>query len=184
MKKQPLREQILTQLQSLSHEKWLAANQQICEKLQLYLNNTPHDVVLAWAKSFPGELDLSAVIDQELTKSAVFLPRSFKDGNMTFYQIQTNWRDSLSKGEMNTLDPPATGKEFKLEDFKSPIILVPGLAFTREGKRLGRGKGFYDRFLAEIESDNLKRIGVCLGIQLVSEIETNNLDQKVDMVIS
>ena len=62
------------------------------------------------------------------------------------------------------------------------LIVVPGLAFTPEGSRLGRGAGFYDRFLSTISRTTLK-IGVCFEFQLVSEIPQESHDVKMDAVV-
>jgi 5-formyltetrahydrofolate cyclo-ligase len=67
-------------------------------------------------------------------------------------------------------------------DFVKPdLIFIPGLAFSRTGDRLGRGKGFYDQFLENF--DGLK-IGVCFEEQLKDEIPTEKTDQKMDMILT
>ncbi len=61
------------------------------------------------------------------------------------------------------------------------VILVPGLAFTRDGARLGRGGGYYDRYLATMPASTLK-IGVCFAVQIVASLPTEPHDQRVDTV--
>ena len=61
------------------------------------------------------------------------------------------------------------------------IMLVPGLAFTSHGERLGRGGGFYDRYLAQLPPATT-RIGVCFGMQIVERLPTEPHDQRVDAV--
>lgn len=61
------------------------------------------------------------------------------------------------------------------------LILVPGLAFDRCGRRLGRGGGHYDRFLPKLRSDCL-RLGMCFEGQLVAAVPTDPWDQLVDAV--
>jgi 5-formyltetrahydrofolate cyclo-ligase len=63
---------------------------------------------------------------------------------------------------------------------------VPGLAFDRAGNRLGRGKGYYDRFLVRARrgGPGLAAIGVCLAGQLVAEVPHSALDQRVDGVVT
>jgi len=61
------------------------------------------------------------------------------------------------------------------------VILVPGLAFTRRGQRLGRGGGNYDRYLATLRSSTLK-LGVCFAMQIVEMLPTEPHDQRVDAV--
>ncbi len=62
-------------------------------------------------------------------------------------------------------------------------ILVPGIAFTRAGRRLGRGGGYYDRLLARC-SPRTARIGVCFDCQIVDDLPAEAHDQPVDVVIT
>ena len=63
------------------------------------------------------------------------------------------------------------------------LILVPGLAFTLDGLRLGRGGGFYDRLLAGCPT-RARRIGVCFATQIVGAMPTEEHDQRVERVIT
>jgi 5-formyltetrahydrofolate cyclo-ligase len=60
-------------------------------------------------------------------------------------------------------------------------ILVPGLAFTKQGHRLGRGGGFYDRYLALLAPPTLK-IGVCFALQLVETLPTEPHDKFMNAI--
>lgn len=65
------------------------------------------------------------------------------------------------------------------------LTLVPGLAFDAAGRRLGRGAGFYDRFLKEfraVRKPGAAAIGVCFDVQLVRDIPAEAHDQPVDGV--
>ena len=59
-------------------------------------------------------------------------------------------------------------------------VLVPGLAFTRRGLRLGRGAGFFDRFLASTEA---KRIGVFFSCQIAPWLPIDEWDMRMDAVV-
>lgn len=61
------------------------------------------------------------------------------------------------------------------------LILVPGLAFTHDGHRLGRGGGFYDRFLARLPAATFK-LGVAFDRQIVDLLPAETHDQLVDAV--
>ncbi len=63
------------------------------------------------------------------------------------------------------------------------LVLVPGLAFSREGHRLGRGGGYYDRFLAALPS-GVRRIGVGFGIQMLDDLPVEAHDAGMDEVIT
>ena len=64
-------------------------------------------------------------------------------------------------------------------------ILVPGLAFCKDGRRLGRGKGFYDRYLSELVAQNAafaergKICGYCMAAQLSENVPTEESDVRV-----
>lgn len=66
------------------------------------------------------------------------------------------------------------------------LILIPGLAFTKNGKRLGRGKGYYDRFLAKCFRKFKTRpftLGLAFREQIVSDIPTTDTDVIIDQVL-
>lgn len=64
-------------------------------------------------------------------------------------------------------------------------ILVPGLAFCKDGRRLGRGKGFYDRYLSELLAANPafaergKICGYCMAVQVADTVPTEENDIRV-----
>jgi 5-formyltetrahydrofolate cyclo-ligase len=63
------------------------------------------------------------------------------------------------------------------------LILVPGLAFTREGWRLGRGGGYYDRLLPLLRPDAIA-LGVCFAEQIVERLPVEGHDMRMDGVIA
>lgn len=63
------------------------------------------------------------------------------------------------------------------------VILVPGLGFDRNGRRLGRGGGHYDRFLGELPPTT-PRLGICFARQVLDSIPEEPHDARVDVVVS
>jgi 5-formyltetrahydrofolate cyclo-ligase len=63
------------------------------------------------------------------------------------------------------------------------VVIVPGLAFTRDGARLGQGSGWYDRFLPDVRPD-CTTIGVGFAPQLLDELPQTRYDVRVDLVIT
>lgn len=62
------------------------------------------------------------------------------------------------------------------------FIAVPGVAFDRNGNRLGRGKGYYDRLLPRIPA--AYKAGICFPYQLVEEVPAEPFDIRMDEIIT
>jgi 5-formyltetrahydrofolate cyclo-ligase len=68
-----------------------------------------------------------------------------------------------------------------MEPDKDSLILVPAMAFSKLKQRLGRGLGFYDRFLNQYHS--VTTIGICRRYQLFDDIAVEQFDKNVDKVL-
>jgi 5-formyltetrahydrofolate cyclo-ligase len=67
------------------------------------------------------------------------------------------------------------------------LVITPGLAFDRHLNRLGRGGGFYDRFIGLVRAarpDNVCICGICFSGQFIEEVPVSDNDEKVDAVIT
>lgn len=124
--------------------------------------------------SFNNEVDTIKLINYFLKSKQVAVPK-VADGKMSFYYIDS--LTELKKGYFNILEP-TTNKE--VLNYDNCICLTPGVCFSSDGKRIGYGKGYYDRFF---QSNNVYRIGLTYKECLDDKIEINNNDQKVNEVI-
>jgi len=66
---------------------------------------------------------------------------------------------------------------------KIDLLLVPGLAFSPDGHRMGRGGGFYDRLLAR-ESLKAHKLGVCFDMQICPELPVESHDIAMDSIVT
>lgn len=62
-------------------------------------------------------------------------------------------------------------------------VFLPGIAFDRQGNRLGQGKGFYDRLLSEV-SEKCILIGLSFEVQLVDDVPTEPHDISLDLIVT
>jgi len=133
-------------------------------------------VVAAYA-ALPGEPDLRPL--DWIGAKNVLLPRV--DGEeLVFHAVRD--ANQLKSGAFAVMEPdPEKCPAF--DPREAEIIFVPGLAFTAEGQRLGRGRGFYDRLLAALPPEIL-RVGVCFAEQVVPDIPSEPHDEEVDVVLS
>lgn len=124
--------------------------------------------------SLPDEVSTHEFLQKWHTKKRFFLPRV----NGVNLDILPYDDTRLELGAFHIEEP--TGDELTPID-EIELIIVPGVAFDRQGNRLGRGKGFYDRLLA---GSRASKIGVAYDFQIVEEIPAEPHDVKMDIVIT
>lgn len=185
--KRELRAEMRTVVGNLD-PRWIrAASGELCTHLVVLIDRIEGVEVrniLAWIPYFSGEIDLSGFIAAQLNKRAIFLPRVLPDRSMKFISLGSDWSTTLQPGYFGIPEPGgASGEFFELEEAASSVIIMPGMAFDREGRRLGRGAGYYDRFLASHPAlKSIFKIGVCWSLQLVPELWHESHDVGVDWV--
>lgn len=89
--------------------------------------------------------------------------------------------DDLSRVEKNEMGIPEPVDDTPVADDPTALVLMPGVAFTRKGDRMGYGGGFYDRFLAE--EPNHPTLALCYEFQIVESLPTEEFDIPVDTVL-
>jgi len=174
--KTELRRSIRAQLARMSPAAVGAASESIRESIPSLPRWQDARTVAAYA-ALPGEPDLRPL--DWIGGKTVLLPRV--DGEDLVFHAVTD-ATQLKTGAFGVMEPnPATCPS--VDPREASLIFVPGLAFTNEGLRLGRGRGFYDRLLASLPPDIL-RVGVCFRDQIMADIPQEPHDEQVDIVLS
>ena len=110
---------------------------------------------------------------------AVFVP--FVTPRNIMMHCRLTSLDNLKTGRFGIPEPdpvePHTDKTLQVD-----LVVVPGLAFDRQGYRVGYGKGFYDKFLAT-RPEWVHTIGLCYNTNLVKEIPHEAHDQRVKALV-
>jgi 5,10-methenyltetrahydrofolate synthetase len=145
--------------------------------------------------SMPQEVDTGPLIDTAARDGKkVYLPR-IHGGTMQFH---LHGASNLEQHNYGMMEPQADAPVWTVPGGEtSPpgsdgshvadtLIVCPGLAFDRGGGRLGRGKGFYDGFLAMLGAarQTLVVVGICFERQLVDEVPTGGSDQRMDLIVT
>lgn len=123
-----------------------------------------------------NEVDTKGIIDHLLkNRKAVNVP-AFKGKDYIFVKF-SNWHD-LEKGPYGILQP-RNPKRTSIKNLE--FVIVPGVAFSKEGVRLGYGKGVYDQLLWQSKAI---KIGLAYEFQVIDKLPREKHDLKMDMVVT
>ena len=132
--------------------------------------------------SLPDEVDTRHFIRQAIRDGKyVYVPRIYPARKkIKLFQI-ASLREDLRKGSFGIAEPIAR-KSRQARPAELDLVIVPGLGFDRKGARLGRGAGYFDRFLSRTK--NAVRIGLSFRQQLRTKIPAGRHDVRMDRVVT
>jgi 5-formyltetrahydrofolate cyclo-ligase len=175
--KSELRAKIRAALEKISPAVRAVESIELCERLNAQI---PSAHTILFFAPLPDELDVWPVLERSLALgTSCALP--FFDAEKKSYgarQIKNTATDIIA-GQFGIREPASSCAEMPLAKFD--LVLVPGMAFDLHGDRLGRGRGFYDRLLAEASG---VKCGVGYDFQLLEKIPAEPHDAKVDFIFT
>lgn len=164
----------------------------ICKKLLCCQEYKDADIILSYM-ALPDEADLSFFMNKAfLGGKEVYIPKILADStNMDFYEYSPIKKE-FSEGAYGIQEPFEILRKFQLQQNNVNIlVLVPGRAFTKDGKRLGRGKGFYDSYLerllnkkGDLTNCKITFLGICFECQILQDLPVEIHDIKMHKIIS
>lgn len=173
MKKEEIRRRIKAQKALLNDQERQTAADEVFNRLERLVAFMMADNILMY-HSLPDELSTLSFIDKWHDRKKFFLPRV----NGVNLDILPYDRSRLSLGAFHIEEPE--GDDVR-DISEIEMVVVPAVAYDRHGNRVGRGKGYYDRLLADTRA---LKVGVAYDFQLVDDIDTDTHDVGVDMVIT
>lgn len=201
MDKQELRKEIRNRKRQFSQDQLGELSLSAISKLRKHPKvMAAHTLLLYY--SLPDEVNTHEWIDELVTEGKqVLLPVVVNDKDMVIREY--TGKHDLAEGSFHIMEP--IGKLFPEEKYPEiEVAIIPGMSFDDGGHRLGRGKGYYDRFLTKLrgmevdksgtevdksdtEDKNLGtevyKIGVCFGFQKLQEIPFESHDILMNEVI-
>ena len=180
MQKKELRAYIRELKRQYSHEQLKAMSSAITNRAIDFIHNYDKKdgckTILLY-HSLPDEVYTHSLISSLSDKGyTVLLPTVIDNENMELH-IYIN-DEEYHVGAMNIQE--ANGDAFDCYE-KIDLAIIPGMAFTKDGRRLGRGKGYYDRILQKIKCP---LIGLAFPFQIVDNIPCEEHDVKMNYIIS
>ena len=175
--KTELRVKMRAALANVSPTVRMAASIELCDRLRLQV---PSARTILFYAPLTDELDVWPLLEQSIALGTTCaLP--FFDAEKQIYGARhiTKPATEIITGKFGVREPDTNCPEIPLGSFD--LVLVPGMAFDLSGNRLGRGRGFYDRLLAEASGI---KCGICYDGQLLPEIPVETHDAKVNFIVT
>ena len=154
--KSELRKQVLQEMKALPREQKQFIDQALTERLLQHPFYQEAKIIATYL-SFPHEFQTQELIEQALRDcKKVLIPKTYSKGRMDFVVYDSQ---QLVKTSFGLLEPQG---DLEVVDVSQiDLIHVPGLAFTREGYRIGYGGGYYDRYLEHFTGHTLSTVYPC-----------------------
>lgn len=180
--KNRVRREMLSKRNALSPEEIQINSEKICRRL-LSADWYPGSRRILVYSAVKNEVDLSLFIDCALReKKQLYFPKVSGEA-MDFFRVED--RRTLKKGAFGVPEPDGAGLRFPAGE--RGVMLVPGVAFSFGGGRIGYGKGYYDRYLSDKSKaggDCLLPIGIAFDFQLADRFQTESNDVNMYRIIT
>lgn len=176
MKKELRRELIKKRLEMSKDEVETKSNKIMDRLIEILKDKKIKNIMLYYPiKNEVSTLKLALFcFDMEI---GVIFPKSIKE-TYTILPCKIKSFDDLEEGEYGIPEP----KIFEIVNKNDiDIVIVPGVAFSRSGYRLGYGAGYYDRFLSDYRGI---KIGVCYSFQICDSVFNEEYDAKMDAIVT
>lgn len=178
--KEKIRKEILHNL-STQARKTLAKKSKTIKNKLISLSEFKRAKCVMLYASKKNEVDTSGIIDEALRAGKrVALPRCTSLKTIVPKEISDRQKD-LEVGTYGIYEPKERNRDVKLKEID--LVIVPGVAFDRRNRRLGRGRGHYDKFLKKLPPDKIK-IGLAFDFQIVDSLPQDSHDIPVSKVIT
>ena len=178
--KAQLRKQIKAKRNAIDETERRIYSVQICNCLCKQPWYADSNTILVYS-AIQSEVDLSLFSEQAKKDGKVlYFPKVFGE-EMEFFRIDEAVQ--LQKGAFSVMEPNVD--EFALQPYQSDIgapVLVPGVAFSKRGERIGYGKGYYDRYISA--HPELFPVGICFSCQLLDRIPTEHQDIAMHQIVT
>lgn len=175
MDKKQLRKQIRELKRAMTSEQIVEKSkrlkEQFCDCEQYRASKTVYGYM-----PYNQEVRTVPILEQALADDKkVAVPKVYGD-TMRFIYLS-----DLTAVENSDMGIPEPIADVPVADDPTALVLMPGVAFDKEGHRIGYGGGFYDKFLAQ--EPNHPTVALCYDFQVLPQLETEEFDVPVDLVL-
>ena len=179
--KERLRKRVLAVRMGLDRGRAKVSGQAILDRVLGLEAYRRAKLVHTYVSSKENEVDTRALIGTCLAQGKRVAVPVVMPGTKTLAHALINGLDQLVVGPWGLAQPDPAAAVWLPAEARIDLVVVPGLAFDRRGQRIGWGGGYYDRFLAQVQT---VKIGLCYDELVLDCIPGEPHDVPVDLVVA
>ena len=192
LEKKEFRKKIKLQISKLDQFFFIQKSEEICKNILSWDIYQKAKTILFYMP-LKTEPNIFKIIEDAFSqKKECYIPKITDETTMKFFLLENEKSilEQVESGFYGILEPKENLTQLQIEDLAKKddiLILIPAMAFDKNKNRIGKGKGFYDRFLSKIFVNSQKNItlaGISFDCFIFDKIPTEKNDMKVDFIVS
>jgi len=139
--------------------------------------------VIMFFLSFRSEVDTRSMVEESLARGKeVLVPKALPDSRELIASRLLDCREDLAPGAYGIPEPKESALR-AVDPLQIDLLIVPGVAFSEDGRRLGYGGGYYDRFFGRLRPE-VPLLALAFELQIVPEVPVQPWDRPVDLIVT
>lgn len=176
-KKQQIRNKVRANWLKLNYTDYKNLRIEALEKITILENFLVAKIVFTYAPQVAREIDFMVELMTNFPSKKYCFPRVTDENEISFFEVSSY--EQLVKQKFNILTPPTDS--LKITD-NIDLAFIPAVACDLQNNRLGRGKGFYDRFLSK--NPSIYKVCVLPSFSIYDLLPVEYFDKKVDQILN
>jgi len=177
-----LRKRLLNKRNLLSKRSILEKSNRIADKLIKFDKYQQSEKIMLYIAT-KTEVQTQRIIESaQKDNKNIYIPLIIKEQHDLIPSLVIDFEKEIALGNLGIYQPKEDFHRF-FPPSTLDLVIVPGIAFTQQGHRLGRGGGYYDRFLKKL-SRQAYSVGLAFEMQIIEEIPLEESDMPVDFIIT
>lgn len=178
MTKEEIRKAMRLQKRALQQEEMELQGKQIFHQITKFQEYEKAEFIFTYM-SYNQEVDTTNIIIDALAKGKQVAVPKVEGREIVFYYIES--LEQMVTGYQGILEPRS--QRVAVPEHAT-FMIMPGLAFSTQGQRIGYGGGFYDRYLEQYQKESIVTCAVAYEFQVFDSLPSEEFDQRIDYIIT
>ncbi len=182
MTKKGIRKEIAHAISLMNTRQRAQASAAIVNRILESREYTESSTILLYVP-LPDEVDITDLIERSLRDGKTTALPVITGRDLIFRRIDTSWPARLRRGPLDVREPTEGYGDLEIDETQDVLVITPGRAYTEEKVRLGRGGGYYDRYLESLQAQAMT-MAPAFECQIVESIPRLKHDRNVECIMT